>query len=913
MIRPASPIRTTALRGSHLHLARMHATARLAVALSLTATAVALTPSFAAAEQDATGAVDETIVDSTASTLAADGHAFDVYADHVDIQMFSGRQTLDSADNLQTFFFTIPAGVELDGTCTMNLLVSASEHLDDDLALTISLNGTVVQSIPVQKIGSDGTGWLVCNIPSQVFKVGATNSVTLALVLADVSSDASDVQDYEARFTSSDTSNWVEFDAASTMQMRVKSLPACTNATWYPLQFGSVLSDPKTSLSFITDGQTSSRNAALCIASAFGAQVPYQSAIDLSAAGSAEEANVLVGGISDWKSLFGNLDVARAGDGEGIVATAGSVSYTSIPRLLVYAQDDQGLSLAADAASDPDAMAELEGTSAVISSFASTSSVTPEERADGTYQLSDFGYEDVTLQGSSGEIASFRLTQPGGVASGPGSTVAIEFSHSDNLDPAQAELTVYINDERVDSMSLSDANADAGSLTVSIPQAARTSTIIDVRVEVNNFTGDVDPTKSENAGSTTISSASSVHLAHSDESISPSLSRLFTFASTSGEEDETVVVHADGFDDALLNLAMRIGQANLQAVDFELAKQSSTVDERDRAHDLVYMGSASTIELPEEIAEALDAVPRSDGTYRTDRSLPLDTDDLADAVVFQTVPSPWDPERTVYVITYPEGAEDRACSVLCNGEILGALDGTIAAVSADGTVLSCDTTSVHKTGSNETDSAQTLLQSLIGYLRSPVVIACGIGGLAAALIVAIFLLARHIYRMGRERGAAEAAANRAVQTAREDAAVHELREEADSDFGIGSFTFEAPASDLELVEAKAQHKAEHGADAETTAEPDEAEQALEAEADAGADREPAPTADAAAAGAPAAETEAEAEASARPEAESKDEPATELAVELATAPADLASPSEPAPAVEPRRRKQVPGYYVYDD
>ncbi|MCF6413993.1 cellulose biosynthesis cyclic di-GMP-binding regulatory protein BcsB [Collinsella tanakaei] len=906
MSRLASPIRTTALRGSHLHLARMHATARLAVALSLTATAVALTPSLAAAEQDATGAVDETIVDSTASTLAADGHAFDVYTDHVDIQMFSGRQTLDSADNLQTFFFTIPAGVELDGTCTMNLLVSASEHLDDDLALTISLNGTVVQSIPVQKIGSDGTGWLVCNIPSQVFKVGATNSVTLALVLADTSaSDASGVQDYEARFTSSDTSNWVEFDASSTMQMRVKSLPACTNATWYPLQFDSVLSDPKTSLSFTTDGQTSSRNAALCIASAFGAQVPYQSAIDLSAAGSAEEANVLVGGISDWKSLFGNLDVARAGDGEGIVATAGSVSYTSIPRLLVYAQDDQGLSLAADAASDPDAMAELEGTSAVISSFASTSSVTPEERADGTYQLSDFGYEDVTLQGSSGEIASFRLTQPGGVASGPGSTVTIEFSHSDNLDPAQAELTVYINDERVDSVSLSDANADAGSLTVSIPQAARTSPIIDVRVEVNNYTGDVDPTKSENAGSTTISSTSSVHLAHSDESISPSLSRLFAFASTSSEEDGTVVVHADGFDDALLNLAMRIGQANLQAVDFELAEPSGTADERDRTHDLVYMGSASTIELPDEIAEALDAAPRSDGTYRTDLSLPLDTDDLADAVVFQTVPSPWDPARTVYVITYPEGAEDRTCSVLCNGEILSALDGTIAAVSADGTVLSCDTAGVHKAGSNETDSAQTLLQSLIGYLRSPAVIACGIGGLAAALIVAIFLLARHIYRMGRERGAAEAAANRAAQTAREDAAVHELREEADSDFGIGSFTFEAPASDLELVEAKAQHETGHGTDAETTTEPDEAEQALEAEADDGANREPAPTAGAATAGAPAAETEAEAEASPRSEVESKDEPAA--------APADPASPSEPAPAIEPRRRKQVPGYYVYDD
>lgn len=902
MSRSASPTRTTALRGSHLHLARMHATARLAVALSLTATAVALTPSLAAAEQDATGAVDETIVDSTASTLAADGHAFDVYADHVDIQMFSGRQTLDSADNLQTFFFTIPAGVELDETCTMNLLVSASEHLDDNLALTISLNGTVVQSIPVQKIGSDGTGWLVCNIPSQVFKVGATNSVTLALVLADASSsDASDVQDYEARFTSSDTSNWVAFDASSTMQMRVKNLPACTNATWYPLQFDSVLSDPKTSLSFITDGQTSSRNAALRIASAFGAQVPYQSAIDLSVAGSAEEANVLVGGISDWKSLFGDLDVARAGDGEGIVATAGLVSYASIPRLLVYAQDDQGLSLAADTASDADAMAELEGTSPVISSFASTSAVTPEERADGTYQLSDFGYENVTLQGSSGEIASFRLTQPGGVASGPGSTVTIEFSHSDKLDPAQAELTVYINDERVDSVSLSDANADAGSLTVSIPQAARTSPIIDVRVEVINYTGDVDPTRSENTGSTTISSASSVHLARSDESISPSLSRLFAFASTSGEEDGTVVVHADGFDDALLNLAMRIGQANLQAVDFELAEPSGTADERDRTHDLVYMGSASTIELPDEIAEALDAVPRSDGTYRTDRSLPLDTDDLADAVVFQKVPSPWDPTRTVYVITYPEGAEDRACGVLCNGEILGALDGTIAAVSADGTVLSCDTAGAQEASSDEADSAQTLLQSLIGYLRSPVVIACGIGGLAAALIVAIFLLARYIYRMGRERGAAEAATNRAVRTACEDAAVHELREEADSDFGIGSFTFEAPASDLELVEAEAQDEAEHGTDAETAAEPDEAEQTMETEADAGADREPAPMADAAAADAPAAETEAEAEASPRPEVKSNDEPA------------DLASPSEPAPAVEPRRRKQVPGYYVYDD
>lgn len=900
MSRSASPIRTTALRGSHLHLARMHATARLAVALSLTATAVALTPSLAAAEQDATGAVDETIVDSTASTLAADGHAFDVYADHVDIQMFSGRQTLDSADNLQTFFFTIPAGVELDETCTMNLLVSASEHLDDNLALTISLNGTVVQSIPVQKIGSNGTGWLVCNIPSQVFKVGATNSITLALVLADTSaSGTSNVQDYEARFTSSDTSNWVAFDASSTMQMRVKSLPACTNATWYPLQFDSVLSDPKTSLSFITDSQTSSRNAALRIASAFGAQVPYQSAIDLSVAGSAEEANVLVGGISDWKSLFGDLDVARAGDGEGIVATTGSVSYTSIPRLLVYARDEQGLSLAADTASDPDAMAELEGTSAVVSSFASTFSVTPEERADGTYQLSDFGYEDVTLQGSSGEIASFRLTQPGGVASGPGSTVTIEFSHSGNLDPAQAELTVYINDKRVDSVSLSDANADAGSLTVSIPQAARTSPIIDVRVEVNNYTGDVDPTKSENAGSTTISSASSVHLAHSDESISPSLSRLFTFASTSGEEDGTVVVHADGFDDALLNLAMRIGQANLQTVDFELAEPSGTADERDRTHDLVYMGSASTIELPDEIAEAIDAVPRSDGTYRTDRSLPLDTDDLADAVVFQTVPSPWDPTRTVYVITYPEGAKDRACSVLCNGEILGALDGTIAAVSADGTVLSCDTAGVHKAASDEADSTQTVLQSLIGYLRSPVVIACGIGGLAAALIVAIYLLARHIYRMGRERGAAEAAANRDVQAAREDAAVHELREEADSDFGIGSFTFEAPASDLEMVEA--EDEAEHGTDAETAAELDEAEQALGAKADTGADCEPAPMTDAAAADAPAAEMEAEAEASPRSEVESNDEPA------------DLASSSEPAPAVGPRKRKQVPGYYVYDD
>lgn len=624
----------------------------------------------------------KTVISETIEPVASDGHDFRVYGDHIDLQLFSEQQILNLPTSGVTYYFNIPEGISLTTPCVIDLYVTTSDTLIDELSsIGVSVNGEILETIPIRSIGDHGNGWWNIEIPLNSLEIGSMNSITFESHHRSIEGECADIDN---------PSNWVAFGTSSTFRMSVASYPECTLASFYPLFFDSVLANPDYAISFFTDDTAASQGSALRSASALGAYKRYVGDIDLSLAQSMSTANILVGSDSSWNSLFDNLDMSGMLAGQGYLATSGTIG-DGTSRLLVTGGSEAGLERAADLASHPGYMQQLIGNSTVVSSDIENEPEVFETNEDGIYTFEDMGYETTTLAGAFHQTASFDIVQPNNTQCGPASTVTINFSHSRALQADRSLLTVYIDDVAIDSVQLSDSNAVDGTITVAIPEESRENSMINVRVDVYNYIGKIDCSKDYyDVAWTVIDESSSVFLDPSDLAIRPKLSDMFAFNMWAETAESTVVVRTDNFNSAVLNSAMRIGQANNHVFDFTVEGAQDAVSELDKANNIVIIGSTSTINIPDEIAAEMDAVPQADGTYEISENVPFINETLNGKVVFQALRSPYNFDKYVYVVSHPDGKEDLALSALCEGDIFNALSGTIAAVGSDGVVWSYD-------------------------------------------------------------------------------------------------------------------------------------------------------------------------------------------------------------------------------
>jgi cellulose synthase operon protein B len=635
---------------------------------------------------------DEQSTASSAGSGIASTGTFGVFADHINLQLFNAQQLLNLPTNTKNYYFTIPEGVTLGSSCTLSLTITSSDTLINDLsAISVDVNENRVDTIPINSIGANGNGTWSVNIPVDYLKVGAINSLAITTTQRSIEGDCADIDN---------PSNWVTLETSSYLDLRIKAYPALRLDTVFSTFYDSILSGSDLSTRFVLpQGGNSSAlySGALTIASAAGAYKPSAATIDFSAVegssiGSALH-SIFVGWESDWASLF-NVDPTQTlTAGQGYLKVAGTTSPTGSSRLLVSGADDTGVLRAAGLVSSVDYLSRLSGDSSVATSDINNATHL-ETNSNGVYTFENLGYDTLSLAGAFHQTATFSITQPSSTQCGSNSTITINFSHSKALQADKSLLTVKINGVAIDSVQLTDSNAVDGSITVSIPEEARDMTTIPLEVDVYNYIGKVDCSKNYyDVAWTVIKNSSSVYFDPTDLVLNPRLDEFLKFNLWKQTSSSKLIMRSNGLTDSALDLAVRAGQENVTAFGVVSEDLTAPVSELDKSNNIIYVGSESELaSLPQEVQSALTVAPQGNGTFSIASNAPFIDETLRSKIIFQVIRSPWDYDKYIYVIAYPDGGEGNLAQILRDGTLLSSLTGTISCVDTDGTISSYDAT-----------------------------------------------------------------------------------------------------------------------------------------------------------------------------------------------------------------------------
>lgn len=614
---------------------------------------------------------------------------YGAFPDHLKLQLFDRQQLLNLPTNTSSYYFKIPSGIVLQNPCSVSLYLTSSETLIEELsAITVSVNGNQLDTIPIKSIGEGGNGWWEVSVPVAYFMTGAINELRFTTAHRSIEGECADIDN---------PSNWVGIEAPSFLYLSVAQYPALTLANTFSTFYDSVLTgDTLTSQYVLPENGTSAvlEGGALTLASAAGAYRTGMNTINFSATSglpSDDTTNsVFLGWQNGWSAFFGE-PLQQLSAGQGYLASAGSLAEPGGSKLLVSGADDKGIERAVELAASSAYFEQLSGTTAVVTSDLERKHKV-EVHDNGVYTFEDLGFNTLSLAGAFHQTASFNVSQPNNTQSGPASTVTINFSHSKALQADRSLLTVLIDNVEIDSIQLSDSNATNGSITVPIPQSAREKASFNVTVSVYNYIGKVDCSKDYyDVAWTVIDKSSSVFFDANDTRLRPVLSEFLQFNLWKETADSKLVVRSSELSSTALNLAARAGQRN--GTSFSMLRKSLTdpLTDVDKNNNMIYVGSTSElVQLPHEVREALMVAPDSNDTFAIADEAPFINETLAGKVIVQVVRSPWNYDKYIYVLSYPEGSEARAAAVVADNDLMNALAGTISTVGADDSIASYD-------------------------------------------------------------------------------------------------------------------------------------------------------------------------------------------------------------------------------
>ncbi|MBR2670237.1 MAG: cellulose biosynthesis cyclic di-GMP-binding regulatory protein BcsB [Solobacterium sp.] len=360
--------------------------------------------------------------------------------------------------------------------------------------------------------------------------------------------------------------------------------------------------------------------------------------------------------------------------------------------LLVSGGDEEGLLKAVNLLRNEDYIKQFSGSEYTIESMVSNEDREFSAREDGLYMLSDFGYSDVNLEGAFHQQTSFTIKQPDAIAGDRGSNVEIHFRHSDALVGDTSLLTVYFDNVAAASIQLSSANADGGSLKVRIPEENLKRDVINIGIDVYNYLGKIDCSKDwYDVAWTVIDSDSIICFEPSDYNTLATLDHFPSFNATTRDQEHVVLAVTPKVNEEtaeiLTSFAARAAQNSLSSPRYEIRTGFSAAEHE----DLVFLGTAGSLKIPEEIKSLLYVSYETDG-YKIKDDIHTIPEALQDQIVIQTVRSPYDYTRKVYVITYPDDSYETAVlNLLKDKKQLSKIGGVVSLLSKDGTVSVLET------------------------------------------------------------------------------------------------------------------------------------------------------------------------------------------------------------------------------
>ncbi|MDR3599039.1 MAG: cellulose biosynthesis cyclic di-GMP-binding regulatory protein BcsB [Desulfosporosinus sp.] len=615
------------------------------------------------------------------------------------IILFQEDQKFSLPNNEVSYWFTIPKGTEL-GDCNLNLdLTYSGTLIDNHTNLSVLINDSPVDTKWLNDLKMT-TSWWKVTIPATLLKVDAINEIKIQSNQRSILGDCADIDN---------TSNWMVIHKDTFMDVTMKKYPDVLLSNFFPIYGDNLLNKYAISDDFVLPkkADNNSISSLLKLSSALGAIDKDKNDLNYKVSlGSSDDQSfknkIFLGPISEWSNSSQlSLPGQELGQAQGFISMRGQAGQGAMTmpttanditlfNTLITGNNQAGMNKAVNFLASQQLMNQVKKNSLVINSDIDLQRTPFVVKEDGLYNFSDFGYGNINLAGAFHQKTYLTFVQPRGIQSANGSYLNIKFNHSKILVSDRSIMTVYINGIATNSEKLSAANAEEGTLKVIIPAAALKANVINVGIECYNYLGVIDCSKNyDESAWTAISSDSEICLLPGNSVLQPDLT-LFPYFYTKQNKDVPHVVlgSPDYLNTSMLEtaslIATRAGQNTGETLNWDTINSNKELTSEQKGLDMVYLGSYTNINLPQNIKNQLFVVPSGDGTFSIKPGLQIEPETLQDKVLFQVVRSPWDATKRLYVVMYDKDNNLQILKkVLSEGDLLNKMTGQIAVVDSD--------------------------------------------------------------------------------------------------------------------------------------------------------------------------------------------------------------------------------------
>jgi hypothetical protein len=353
------------------------------------------------------------------------------------------------------------------------------------------------------------------------------------------------------------------------------------------------------------------------------------------------------------------LDAAALSEDQGVIQELVSPWNPMRMILVVTGQSDDGLSKASQALNREAHLFSMQGVVAIVQSVSPPEPV-ESRQFDVDFTVADLGYKETVVYGIGFHTLDYHFSMPVGFTLDEEARFNLYFGHARIINPTYSSLDVRFNGIPIGSVLLDERNASGGTLEVVLPsrliRPGRNEIRISIAMNLDNE--EQDPIVDAEQLWTAVYNHSSLHLPFTPQDVEPSLDLfLYPFNKRPSLSGLLLVLpdHARLFDyDLMLQVAADLGVADrgdYLSLDVTTANLVTQEDRQDR--DLFLIGRPTVHSL---LAELNDRLPQP---FEPDSDL---LDSRFDPVVFVQDPSrdiglieelaaPWDPERTILVLT----------------------------------------------------------------------------------------------------------------------------------------------------------------------------------------------------------------------------------------------------------------------
>lgn len=605
---------------------------------------------------------------------------------YADIPLFDETQKLNLPKNRVSYWFTVPQGSTIDGSCYINLYLTLSNTLiNERSSITLAVNDRNLETKWMKEVEKTSSGWWKVAIPVGLLSVDQPNKLEIITAQRSIEGDCADIDN---------PSNWVNINKESYLHIGVSKYPVPYLGNSYSYFYDDLNNKNVLSNEFIMgeNQNDSDINGMLKISSAIGKEYPYKDILSykVSNNGTSKDGffnKIYIGNIDKWKS---NKELVlpenELNSGEGFLSVFGVTSNSPYNKMLISGKDQAGVNKAVDLFSDTDYLKQIKENNFTLKSDINDKQEKFKSNESGLYNFKDFGYSTVNLAGAFHQSINFSFSQPNGLQSGNNSYIKLKFRHSNALVSDNSLLTVYFDDVAQNSVKLSPSNADGGEIKVNIPEKALKEDTIKVRIECYNYLGKIDCSKDYyDTAWTVIDEDSEIYFEPSQKGLQPNLVNLPQFNTVNADDNDKLIIGMpQKHDNNILNLAnliaTRAGQNSGKAFQWKSCFSSNELADDDKDNNMIFVGSFDDIDLPSEVKKNIAVDSLGNGEFKIIDELKILPELLKNKIVVQTIRSPWNFNKKIYVVLYDKNVEGNVGAFLSDRKLLKQLESQVSII-----------------------------------------------------------------------------------------------------------------------------------------------------------------------------------------------------------------------------------------